>query len=177
MKRIMCYLSGVILALIVSSSHAQLRLSFNAMAGSYDETTDSTLALSLPALEHEGEYFLWFTSVSHHNTGYPSLLDTDAGGTPSDFIIIAWLEPGEVFVGWQYPVEEGGNGTLFLRGTTWEGRHPTEFAHFRVVLLGQTGHWGDTCILNTYSIPIVWLTEPVATDNTSWSQIKALYRK
>jgi hypothetical protein len=180
------------MALAFSSSRAQLRLSFVGYSqandptpvGFFDETTQDTLVLSLTGMHgspNEGNpWYLAFNARAHQLNGYPDLEKTNAffgSGCTNPcgdcYELIAWFEPGEFFAG-HLGATISYNRTHFLTGSRWEGHVPMDFTHLRVVLLGETGAWPGQYCLNTYSIPIVWQSQPVPNSADSWGKIKSL---
>ena len=90
--------------------------------------------------------------------------------------VIVWFEPHELFFGQQIPNETGDDRVHFLYGNRWEGHHPTDFTHLRVVLLGYSINFDPPYCFNTYEIPVVWEGGAVPTAKSSWGGVKSKYK-
>ena len=143
----------------------------------YDETVDAGLEIYIQDLWRErvfpfhSGWVMRLVTSQHHQNDFPNLPDTEPG--PFYFCLV-WFEPGEVFV--NFSVGQTGNW-LWIVDDLWRGYVPTDFTHLSVMFMEASGACSPLGGTMRYvEIPITWLTEPVPTDDTSWSAIKGMYR-
>jgi len=182
--KVLYLIIGVLcLMLIVPDVDAQVRISFAGPndpdpmvpVGSFDETVDTAVEICLPCLlAPDNEYKIRFTAWHHEKNGYPELPDTE-GPVPGAWRCIAYLEPGQVVIGY------GHTGDTYpwhiVHGDTWKGYHPSEFTHMTVFLYypdytddNQVYGW-----VRQFTVPIVWTSGPVPAEQSTWGGVKGKY--
>ena len=124
--------------------------------------------------DERGEFYLMVRTRCHEYNGYPGFPDTDSGGPGLGYTCIMWFEPGTLFLG-MHSGSSCPEGVRVLHSGMWGGHHPTDFTTLKVVLIATEWPHHTPRVMHTYSIPIVWLTDPVPTTPSTWGGVKSLY--
>ena len=183
--RFKCFCTMLALLVLATAADAQVRMSFvgpndpnpPVPVGSFDETVDDVFEICLPCLvAPDGEYKIRFTAWNHWRNDYPGLPDSEPLIPGTGWRCLAVMQPGDVVVGYAHSGDS--YPWHWVAGDTWNGYVPSDFTHLNVVFYSPEGTLDNNVYgwVHTFTVPVVWTSDPVPVDDRTWSGIKSQYK-